>query len=217
MHNCCLAMVLCVVLLIACQPVTPLPIKTESTSPNLRIIDKSPTPPDSMSPRVLTAPSVTSVPAEILSSGPVEKNNNQTEIDLAISTVTKTIGTVTKSSKIRTNSAQSSPKITSKSVANPKSFDTTKIIGFAMPTLIQNLGRANMVRKEGRVEVWQYQFMSCVVDFFFYPIDEGSSQLILKNWDMRSTIMGGHLDRDSCRAGIDLYHQKFLSNPKMGR
>ena len=68
----------------------------------------------------------------------------------------------------------------------PKTFDPTKIIGFATPTLIHNLGKANMVRKEGPIEVWQYQFRSCVVDFFFYPIVKGSSKLILKTWDMRT-------------------------------
>ena len=105
-------------------------------------------------------------PAETLSSSPVDQNNNQTEIDLAI-------GTVTKSSETQTNSAQTSSDITPKDVAMPKTFDPTKIIGFATPILVHNLGSANMVRKEGSIEVWQYQFGSCVVDFFFYPVDEG--------------------------------------------
>ena len=32
-----------------------------------------------------------------------------------------------------------------------------------------------MVRKEGMIEVWQYRFGSCVVDFFFYPVDESAT------------------------------------------
>ena len=48
-----------------------------------------------------------------------------------------------------------------------------KNYGFATPILVHNLGSANMVRKEGSIEVWQYQVGSCVVDFFFYPVDEG--------------------------------------------
>ena len=144
-------------------------------------------------------------PAETLSSNPVDQNNNQTEIDLAI-------GTVTKSSETQTNSAQASSDITPKDVARPKTFDPTKIIGFATPILVHNLGSANMVRKEGSIEVWQYQFGSCVVDFFFYPVDEGASQLILKTWDMRSTIMGVRLDRGSCRDEMNLYHHKLSSN-----
>ena len=108
--------------------------------------------------------------------------------------------------------AQASSDITPKDVAGPKTFDPTKIIGFATPILVHNLGSANMVRKEGSIEVWQYRFGSCVVDFFFYPVDEGASQLILKTWDMRSTIMGDRLDRGSCRDEMNLYHHKLSSN-----
>ncbi len=162
-----------------------------------------------MIPLVPQAPPVPSMPAETLSLDPVEQNNNQTEIDLAINTVTK-------SSKTQTNSAQASPDIKPEALAMPKTFDPTKIIGFATPLLAHNLGRANMVRKEGPIEVWQYQFVSCVVDFFFYPIGKDSSQLNLKTWDMRSTIIGSHLDRDSCRGEMNIYHQKFLSNSKLG-
>ena len=145
------------------------------------------------------------MPAETLPSSPVDQNNNQTEIDLAIGTVTKSIET-------QTNSARTLSDITPKDVAKPKTFDPTKIIGFATPILVHNLGSANMVRKEGSIEVWQYQFESCVVDFFFYPVDEGPSRLILKTWDMRSAIMGDRLDRGSCRDEMNLYHHKLSSN-----
>ena len=161
--------------------------------------DDAPIQPVSIAPPVSQAPPV---PAETLSSNPVDQNNNQTEID-----------TVTKSSETLTNSAQTSPDITTKNVARPKTFDPSKIIGFATPILVHNLGKANMVRKEGSIEVWQYQVGSCVVDFFFYPVDEGASGLILKTWDMRSTIMGDRLDRDSCRDEMSLYHHKLSSNP----
>ena len=157
-----------------------------------------------MAPSVPQEPPVPSVPAETLSSDPVDQNDNQTEIDLAI-------GTVTKSSETQTNSAQASSDIIPKDVARPKTFDPTKIIGFATPILVHNLGSANMVRKEGSIEVWQYQFGSCVVDFFFYPVDEGASQLILKTWDMRSTILGVRLDRGNCRDEMNLYHHKLSS------
>ena len=182
-----------------CQPVTPLPVKTGSTSQNLKINDDSPIPSAPM------APTVSSVPEETLSSGTVEQNNNQTEIDSVISTVTR-------SHNAQTNSTQAPPDITPKAVTMPKTFDPKEIIGFATPILVHNLGRANMIRKESQIEVWQYQFVNCVVDFFFYPINEGSSQLILKTWDMRNTIMGGRLDRSSCRDEINLYHQKLISN-----
>ncbi len=183
-------------------------MKIQSPSPNMEINDAAPILPASIAPPVSQAQPVSQappVPAETLSSSPVDQNNNQTEIYLAIDTVTK-------SSETQTNSAQASSDIMPKDVAEPKTFDPTKIIGFATPILVQNLGSANMVRKEGSIEVWQYRFGSCVVDFFFYPVDEGTSQLILKTWNMRSTIMGDRLDPGSCRDEMSLYHHKLSSN-----
>ena len=203
MRNCPLSLLSCAALLMACQPVTPTHMKIQSPSPNMEINDAAPILPASITPPVSQAPPV---PTETLSSRPVDQNNNQTEIDLAIGTVTKSIET-------QTISEQTSSDITPKDVAGPKIFDPTKVIGFATPILIHNLGSANMVRKEGPIEVWQYRFGSCVVDFFFYPVDEGASGLILKTWDMRSTIMGDRLDRDSCRDEMNLYHHKLSSNP----
>ena len=189
----------------ACQPVTSIPIKTKSPSPNLKINDAAPIPNASMVPSVPQTPPVPSVPAEPLSLDPVDQNNNQTEIGLVINDVTKNI-------EIQTNTAQEAPKITPKAVAIPKTFNPKKIIGFGAPILVLNLGMANMVRKEGPIEIWQFQFGNCVVDFFFYPTSGSSSQPILKSWDMRSSIMGDSLDRGSCHDEMNLYHQKFLLN-----
>ena len=203
MRNCPLSLLSCAALLMACQPVTPTHMKIQSPTPNMEINDAAPILPASITPPVSQAPPA---PAETLSSRPVDQNNNQTEIDLAIGTLTESIET-------QTISEPTSSDITPKDVAGPKIFDPAKIIGFATPILIHNLGSANMVRKEGPIEVWQYRFGSCVVDFFFYPVDEGASGLILKTWDMRSTIMGDRLDRDSCRDEMSLYHHKLSSNP----
>ena len=208
MRNYLISLLSCATLLMACQPITPIPEKTESPSPNPKINEGAPIPLASVAPPLPQAPpvpSVPSVPAETLSSGPVDQNDNRTEIDLDISTVTK-------SSETETNPIQAPPDTIPKAVPIPKTFDPRKIIGFKTPILVHNIGKANMVRKEGPIEVWQYQFRSCVVDFFFYPIDEDSSQLILKAWDMRSRIMGDRLDRGSCRDEMNLYHQKFSSN-----
>ena len=205
MRNYLLSLLSSAALLVACQPVTPIPVKTKSPSPNLKIKEAAPILPASIAPPVTQVPPVASMPVETLSSDPGNQNDNQTEIDLAISTVTK-------SNETQTKSAQASHDTTPKAVTMTKIFDPTQIIGFATPNLVHNLGKANMVRKEGPMEVWQYQFGSCVVDFFFYPIGKGSSQLILKTWDMRSTIMGDDLDRSRCHEQMNLYHQKFLSS-----
>ena len=164
MRNCPLSLLSCAALLMACQPATPTPLKIQSPNPNVEINDAVPTLPALIEPTLSQAPPL---PAETLPSSPVDQNDNQTEIDLAIGTVTKSIET-------QTNSARTLSDITPKDVAKPKTFDPTKIIGFATPILVHNLGSANMVRKEGSIEVWQYQFESCVVDFFFYPFDECS-------------------------------------------
>ena len=202
MRNCSLSMLSCAALLLACQPVTPILMRTGSTDPSLKIKENTQMPSASIEPSVPQVAPPLSVPAEKSSSGPVDQNNNQTEIDIAT-------GTVTKSGEILRNSAQKSPDATPKAMAIPKTFDPKKIIGFATPILVHNLGRANIVRKEGLIEIWQYHFESCIVDFFFYPLGEGSSQLILKTWDMRSTIMGSHLDQGSCRDEMNSYRQRF--------
>jgi hypothetical protein len=207
MRNFPLSLLTCAALLMACQTVTPTPMKIQSPSPNMEINDAAPILPESIVPPVSQAQPVSQAPpvsAETLSSNPIDQNNNQTEIDLAI-------GTINKSSGSQTNSAQTSSDITPKDVARPKTFDPTKIIGFATSVLVHNLGSANMVRKEGSIEVWQYRFGSCVVDFFFYPVDEGASRLILKTWDMRTMIMGDRLDRGSCRDEMNHYHHKLSS------
>ena len=122
MRNCPLSLLSCAALLMACQPVTPTPMKIQSPSPNMEINDAAQILPESIAPPVSQAPSV---PAETLSSRPVDQNNNQTEIDLASGTVTKSIET-------QTNSKQTLSEITPKDVAGPKTFDPTKIIGFAL-------------------------------------------------------------------------------------
>ena len=205
MRNCLISLLSSVALLTACQPVTTIPTKTNSTSRNVQINDNPPITSASIMATVSQAPPLPSVPAETLSSDVVDQNKNQTEIDVAHSAITKNSGT-------DANSAQASPTITSKVVSPAKTFDPKKVIGFTTPILVRNLGKANMIRQEGQVEVWQYQFSNCVVDFFFYPNDENPSELISKNWDMRSAVMGERLDRGNCRDDINQYHQKISSN-----
>ncbi len=185
----------CAALSTACQPITPASMKAKSPSPKLTINEAE----------LLPAANLTTrVPTETLSPVNVIQNNEQTEIDVAISTVTI-------NSESQNNTQKESSDITPQVITTPKIFDPTKIIGFTTPVLIRDLGKANMVRKEGEVEVWQYQFASCVVDFFFYPSGEDSSQLIAKDWDMRNSVISASVDRSGCRAEMDLYHHKILS------
>ena len=90
-------------------------------------------------------------------------------------------------------------------------FRPKAMIGSASIILVRDLGIANMIRQEGPIEIWQYRFAECVVDFFFYPASQGSSQLIIKDWDMRSAVIGGRVNEGKCLAAMDRHHQKLVA------
>jgi len=90
-------------------------------------------------------------------------------------------------------------------------FRPKAMIGSASMILVHDLGIANMIRQEGQIEIWQYRFAECVVDFFFYPASQGSSQLIIKDWDMRSAVIGGRVNEGKCLAAMDRHHQKLVA------
>jgi hypothetical protein len=174
-------------LVAACQPVTPTTVNSKA------------------------APTITIAPED------------QTEIDLVVSTVTKTadneVGTESGSepSSGSNNSIEdaviatipATPPIQPTPVPPP--FRPNTMIGSASIILLRDLGIANMVRQEGPIEIWQYRFAECVVDFFFYPTSQGSSQLVIKDWDMRSAVIGGRVNESKCLAAMDRNHQKLVA------
>ena len=90
-------------------------------------------------------------------------------------------------------------------------FRPKAMIGSASIILVRDLGIANMIRQEGSIEIWQYCFADCVVDFFFYPASQRSSQLVIKDWDMRSAVIGGRVNEGKCLAAMDQQHQKLVA------
>ena len=174
----------------ACQPVTPTTVNTEAT------------------------PTITVT------------TNGQTEIDLVVSTVTKATDS---EASTGTGSGPSTSDTTDETViaaipptppvqptqVQPEpvqpTFRPKGMIGSASIILIRDLGIANMVRQEGPIEIWQYRFAACVVDFFFYPASQGSSQLIIKDWDMRSAMIGSRVNEGKCLAAMDRRHQKLVA------
>ena len=148
---------------------------------------------------------------------------DQTEIDLVASTVTKIanneVGAESGSepSSGSNNSTEdtviaaipATPPIQPTPVQPP--FRPNTMIGSASIILLRDLGIANMVRQEGPIEIWQYRFAECVVDFFFYPTSQGSSQLVIKDWDMRSAVIGGRVNESKCLAAMDRNHQKLIA------
>ena len=152
--------------------------------------------------------------------------NGQTEIDVVVSTVTKTTseaGPITDSvtgtdPSSGTNKSTDETAVAAIPAAPPVQptparppFSPKTVIGSASIILIRDLGIANMIRQEGPIEIWQYRFAKCVVDFFFYPTSQGSSQLVIKEWDMRSAVIGGRVNEGKCIAAMDRNHQKLVA------
>ena len=188
-------------LVAACQPVTPTTVNSKA------------------------APTITVAP------------EGQTDIDLVVSTVTKTadgaagtdsgLGTAnntkdTKDTEIAAIPATPpiQPTPIQPTPVQPTPVQPVKVqppfrpkamIGSASIILVRDLGIANMIRQEGSIEIWQYRFAECVVDFFFYPASQGSSQLIIKDWDMRSAVIGGRVNEGKCLAAMDQQHQKLVA------
>ena len=187
-------------LVAACQPVTPTTVNSKVT------------------------PTITVAP------------EGQTEIDLVVSTVTKAADgaagavtdAITGSSSVTdhssgTNNSGEETAIAAIPATPPVQpsqvqpvlvkppFRPKTMIGSASIILVRDLGIANMIRQEGPIEIWQYRFTECVVDFFFYPASQESSQLVIKDWDMRSAVIGSRVNEGKCLAAIDQRHQKLVA------
>ena len=153
----------------------------------------------------------------------------QTDIDLVVSTVTKAadneagtdaglgtdnsikdteIAAIPATPPVQPTPVQPTP-VQPRPVQPP--FRPNAMIGSASIILLRDLGIANMIRQEGPIEIWQYRFAECVVDFFFYPASQGSSQLVIKDWDMRSAVIGGRVNEGKCLAAMDRHHKKLVA------
>jgi hypothetical protein len=143
---------------------------------------------------------------------------DQIEIDLVVSTITNAADNDTgtdsgSDSGFGTNDSTEETVIAATPAAPPVQppFRPKAMIGSASIILLRDLGIARMIRQEGPIEIWQYRFAACVVDFFFYPASQGSSQLIIKDWDMRSAMIGGRVNEGKCLAAMDRHHQKLVA------
>ena len=104
----------------------------------------------------------------------------QTDIDLSVSTVTKAadneagtdagLGTNKSTKDTEIAAIPATPPVQPVKVQPP--FRPKAMIGSASIILVRDLGIANMIRREGPIEIWQYHFAECIVDFFFYPTSQ---------------------------------------------
>ena len=84
-------------------------------------------------------------------------------------------------------------------IVAPQDLDPQLFLGQSTDQLTNRLGVPSILRKEGNVEIWQYQLSDCVVDFFFY---DKAGTLSAAHTDMRSPFLGGQLDQAACRHAL---------------
>ena len=86
----------------------------------------------------------------------------------------------------------------------PRDLDPELFLGQSPNQLKNRLGTPSILRKEGNVEIWQYQLSDCVIDFFFY---DKAGTLAATYTNMRSPLLGGQLDQVACRHALYLISQ----------
>ena len=187
-------------LVAACQPVTPTTVNTAET-PKITVAPKSQT---DINPVVSTVTKTTDSAAGAVTNA-VTGSGYVTDLDSG----TNDSGEETAVVAIPATPPVQPSQVQPLPVKPP--FRPKAMIGSASIILVRDLGIANMIRQEGPIEVWQYRFAECVVDFFFYPTRQGSSQLVIKDWDMRSAVIGGRVNESKCLAAADQQHQKLVA------
>ncbi len=81
----------------------------------------------------------------------------------------------------------------------PQDLDPQLFLGQSPDQLTKRLGAPSILRREGNVEIWQYQLSDCVVDFFFY---DKAGSIAATHTDMRSPFLGGQLDQAACKHAL---------------
>ena len=82
----------------------------------------------------------------------------------------------------------------------PPEFEPASLLGASSNKIEAVLGSADLLRREGTAEVWQYRLATCVVDYFVYPDANGNKQVT--GWDWRPPIIAGYLNVQQCRQDL---------------
>ena len=90
----------------------------------------------------------------------------------------------------------------------PPEFEPASLLGASSSKIEAVLGSADLLRREGTAEVWQYRLATCVVDYFVYPDANGNKQVT--GWDWRPPIIAEILNAQQCRQ--DLAARQVTSN-----
>ncbi len=82
----------------------------------------------------------------------------------------------------------------------PPEFEPASLLGASSSDVKAVFGSADLLRREGRAEVWQYRLATCVVDYFVYPDADGNKQVT--DWDWRAPIITERLNARQCRQDL---------------
>lgn len=82
----------------------------------------------------------------------------------------------------------------------PAEFEPASIVGLSTDQLEARFGTADLLRREGTAEVWQYRLSACVVDYFVYPDAAGIRKIVA--WDWRAPVLSADIDALKCRQDL---------------
>ena len=87
----------------------------------------------------------------------------------------------------------------------PAEFEPASIVGLSADQLEARFGTADLLRREGTAEVWQYRLSACVVDYFVYPDTAGIRKIVA--WDWRAPVLSADIDTLKCRQDLAIRDQ----------
>ena len=87
----------------------------------------------------------------------------------------------------------------------PAEFEPASIVGLSADQLEARFGTADLLRREGTAEVWQYRLSACVVDYFVYPDAAGIRKIVA--WDWRAPVLSADIDALKCRQDLAIREQ----------
>jgi hypothetical protein len=93
----------------------------------------------------------------------------------------------------------------------PPEFEPASLLGASSSKIEAVLGSADLLRREGTAEVWQYRLATCVVDYFVYPDANGNKQVT--GWDWRPPIIAEILNAQQCRQDLAARKLPATCNP----
>jgi len=101
---------------------------------------------------------------------------------------------------------EAAPEISEPELAPPPAeFEPASIVGLSADQLEARFGTADLLRREGTAEVWQYRLSACVVDYFVYPDAAGIRKIVA--WDWRAPVLSADIDALKCRQDLAIRDQ----------